>query len=259
MSAKQRLASAKCIAILEDDLSQANMIALWLERAGYDTVVRHDGDSFLLLIGEEKVDMLLLDWDVPGANGNQVLREARARFAYQMPIVMVTQHDDEKDIVRGLADGADDYMVKPVAERVLIARVEAQLRKYYRQMQSAPQLAYGGYVFDQDALTVTLASGALKPLPKREFALAYCLFENAGRVVSKDILFKQIWGAANQGDHVTLATYISRLRNTLELRAQKSGLVITTVYSYGYRLERAQDSMTSEVFRRRDFVSADAS
>ncbi|MFH5249610.1 response regulator transcription factor [Burkholderia semiarida] len=233
--------SAKRIALLEDDVVQARTIEKWLSKAGYEIVVRHDGDSLLALVNETRFDLLLLDWDVPGKNGNQVLRETRARFGHEFPVIMVTQHDDDRDIVRGLSDGADDYIVKPVREVVLLARVAAQLRSYDPGLQTSASLTVWGYALDRASLSVTLPAGRQVTLPAREFELAVCLFEQSGRVVSKEILFRRLWGTADGGDTVTLATYISRLRNTLELRKEKNGLEIRTIYGHGYRLSRAEE------------------
>lgn len=102
------------VAILEDVVAQANFVAAWLEKAGHQPLVRHDGDSFVELVSRERVDLLLLDWDVPGKSGIDVMRWVRERFGAQLPIVMMTQHDGEDDIVHGLDNGADDYLVKPL-------------------------------------------------------------------------------------------------------------------------------------------------
>ncbi|WP_341771023.1 response regulator transcription factor [Burkholderia ambifaria] len=234
-------ARATRIAILEDDVFQARTIEKWLNKAGYETEVRHDGDGLVALVGDTRFDLLLLDWDVPGKNGNQVLREMRARFGHAFPILMVTQHDDDRDIVRGLTDGADDYIIKPVKEGVLLARVEAQIRSYHAGAQGKENLSVWGYTLDRQSLTVTVPDGKQVSLPTREFELATCLFQQAGRVVSKDALYQRLWGATDGGDTVTLATYVSRLRNLLGLRKDKHGLEIRTVYGHGYRLQRASN------------------
>ena len=230
------------VAILEDVAAQADALAGWLRQAGYEAIVRHDGDSFVELIRQQKVDLLLLDRDVPGPSGIEVLRWARATLAGTLPIVMVTHHDGEEDIVHGLNAGADDYLVKPVRERELIARVNAQLRKYYPDAQRAPRLTVGPYTFDAAERQVyvdDVEDGARRAvgLPTREFDLAWLLFSHAGRIVSKDFLIKNLWGSIDRKYDASLATHISKLRRTLALRAE-NGVVIATVYNHGYRLER---------------------
>ncbi|WDR88548.1 response regulator transcription factor [Burkholderia ambifaria] len=224
------------VAILEDIVTQAGVVAGWLDKAGYDTQVRHDGDSFIELVRTQRVDVLLLDWDVPGKSGIEVMRWARESFADALPIIMMTQHDGENDIVFGLNSGADDYLIKPLRERELVARVNAQARKYYPETQRAKVVEVGKFALDVSAHAATV-DGAPVDLSQREFDLALMLFESVGRIVSKDMMIKRIWGAVDRKYDATLATYVSKLRSSLGLRP-KNGLVITTVYNYGYRLER---------------------
>jgi len=224
------------VAILEDIVTQAGVVAGWLDKAGYDTQVRHDGDSFIELVRTQRVDVLLLDWDVPGKSGIEVMRWARESFADALPIIMMTQHDGENDIVFGLNSGADDYLIKPLRERELVARVNAQARKYYPETQRAKVVEVGKFALDVSAHAATV-DGVPVELSQREFDLALMLFESVGRIVSKDMMIKRIWGAVDRKYDATLATYVSKLRSSLGLRP-KNGLVITTVYNYGYRLER---------------------
>ncbi|RQU41318.1 DNA-binding response regulator [Burkholderia cenocepacia] len=225
------------VAILEDIVTQAGVVAGWLNKAGYDTEVRHDGDGFIELVRTQRVDVLLLDWDVPGKSGIEVMRWARESFADALPIIMMTQHDGENDIVFGLNSGADDYLIKPLRERELVARVNAQARKYYPETQRAKIVEVGKFALDVSAHAATV-DGAPVELSLREFEVALMLFESVGRIVSKDMMIKRIWGVVDRKYDATLATYVSKLRSSLGLRA-KNGLVITTVYNYGYRLERA--------------------
>ncbi|MEN2469817.1 DNA-binding response regulator [Burkholderia stabilis] len=224
------------VAILEDIVTQAGVVAGWLNKAGYDTEVRHDGDSFVELVRSQRVDVLLLDWDVPGKSGIDVMRWARESFADALPIIMMTQHDGENDIVFGLNSGADDYLIKPLRERELIARVNAQVRKYYPQTQRAKIVEVGKFALDVSAHAATV-DGVPVELSQREFDLALMLFESVGQIVSKDMMIKRIWGGVDRKYDATLATYVSKLRSSLGLRP-KNGLAITTVYNYGYRLER---------------------
>ncbi|GAB7537543.1 response regulator transcription factor [Burkholderia sp. 3C] len=225
------------IAILEDIVAQACVVARWLEKAGYQTVICHDGERFVELVRSTRVDVLLLDWDVPGMSGIEVMRWARAEFSDALPIIMITQHDGEDDIVFGLDNGADDYLAKPLRERELIARVGAQARKCCRQARRARVVEFGKVALDTGTQLATV-EGAPVELSVREFDLALMLFESAGQVLSKDAMIKQVWGVVDRKHDATLSTYISTLRRRLGLRP-RNGLVISSVYNYGYRLERA--------------------
>ncbi|GGA35098.1 response regulator transcription factor [Dyella nitratireducens] len=228
------------IAILEDTVKQAHSVANWLHRAGYESVIRHDGDSFVSMLENEPADMLLLDWDVPGKCGIEVLKWARTtREHAEVPIIMLTQHDDESSIVQGLDSGADDYLVKPAREQELVARIRAQARKYYPEALRDKKIKVGRYTMDADARSV-LVDGVdgqkLVNLPVREFDLAMYFFRKVGCVVTKEELCEEIWGENDRKYDATLATYVSKLRHALQLRA-KNGMLISTVYNHGYRLE----------------------
>lgn len=230
------------VAILEDDEVQAETLASWLRAAGYQTEVRHDGNRFMDLVRTQKVDVLLVDWDVPGPNGIEVTRWVRQTFSDAMPVIFVTQHDGEEDVVYGLNSGADDFLTKPVRQRELIARVGAQVRKYYPSAVEQGAISVGKYELDPASRRVKLTDvngveGDSVALSAREFELAMTLFSNVGRIVSKDLLIKKLWGEVDRKHDASLTTYVSKLRNTLALRS-KNGLVVSTVYSYGYRLER---------------------
>jgi DNA-binding response OmpR family regulator len=227
------------IAILEDDVRQAMCLASLLGTAGYRTTVRHDGKSFLKLIEAEPVDMLLLDWEVPGCRGIDVLRWVRVNRPKSMPVLMLSGNESEACIVEGLENGADDYLVKPAGQGELLARIRMQLRNYYPDRLSGKKLTLGPYVLDAEARSVRLSVNGMSQLihlPVREYALAQHLFRNVGRIVSKDELIKVVWGTVERRYDATLATYISKLRSSLELRA-KNGVIVSTVYNHGYRLE----------------------
>lgn len=228
------------VALLEDTVKQAHAVANWLQRAGYECVMRHDGDSFVDMLENEPADLLLLDWDVPGKCGIEVLKWARTTREHAcVPIIMLTQHDEGSSIVLGLDSGADDYLVKPAGEQELLARIRAQVRKYYPENLRGKKIRVGRYTLDADARSV-LVDGVdgqkLVNLPAREFELAMHFFRHVGCVVTKEELIEKIWGGNDRKYEATLATYVSKLRNALLLRS-KNGMLISTVYSHGYRLE----------------------
>lgn len=228
------------IAILEDTVKHAHSVATWLHRAGYQSVIRHDGDSFIDMLEREPADMLLLNWEVPGKCGIDVLKWARTtREHAEVPIIMLTQRDDENSIVQGLDSGADDYLVKPAREQELVARIRAQARKYYPESLRKRKFKVGRYTLDADARSVWVdgVDGQKRVnLSAREFELAMYFFRKLGRVVTKEELCERIWSENDRKYDATLATYVSKLRNALQLRS-KNGMLISTVYNRGYRLE----------------------
>lgn len=224
------------VAVLEDSPSQVEWVSKLLQSHGHHVFSKGDGDSFIHLLKQQRIDVVLLDWEVPGASGLAVLKWARSNLAPAMPILMVTQRDDEDSIVQALNQGADDYLQKPVRERELLARMAAQLRKATRGAAAPTQFQVGPFSFNLEAKTLT-ANGRAVNLPTREFDVAALLFRNPGRIITKDVLSKHIWGAADRKYDASLATYVSNLRSALGLRS-RNGYVIATVYNYGYRLER---------------------
>lgn len=224
------------VAVLEDSPSQVEWVRKLLQSHGHQIYSKGDGDSFIQLLKQQLVDVVLLDWEVPGATGLAVLKWARSNLSPSMPILMVTQRDDEDSIVQALNQGADDYLQKPVRERELLARMAAQLRKSKRGEASSMQFQVGQFSFNLEAKTLTVNGRAVN-LPTREFDVATLLFRNPGRIITKDALSKHIWGTADRKYDASLATYVSNLRSALGLRA-RNGYVIATVYNYGYRLER---------------------
>ncbi|WMD18294.1 response regulator transcription factor [Achromobacter seleniivolatilans] len=224
------------VAILEDSPAHVEWITKLLLSRGHQPFSRADGNSFIALLQQQKVDVVLLDWEVPGASGLAVLKWARSNLAPSLPILMVTQRDDEESIVLALNQGADDYLQKPVREGELLARVGAQLRKSQRGDASTQSFQVGRFLFNPEAQTLNVDGRAVS-LSTREFNLAVLLFRNTGRIMTKDVLSQHIWGASDRKYDASLATYVSNLRSALGLRAH-SGYVIATVYNYGYRLER---------------------
>ncbi|MCP1293271.1 MULTISPECIES: response regulator transcription factor [unclassified Chromobacterium] len=225
------------VAILEDCPLQTASVVKLLEQYGHQAVACADGDQFVAQFRQQRCDAMLLDWEVPGRNGVEVLKWARAKLPPALPILMVTQRDDEEDIVLALEHGADDYLQKPIRERELLARLNAQFRKQQRLGNPEASFEAGGYTFHPEARSVSLPGGKAATLPAREFALATLLFRNLGRILTKDFLSQRIWGQADRKYDASLATYVSNLRSALGLRP-RNGMVISTVYNYGYRLER---------------------
>jgi len=224
------------VAILEDDADQAELTRRWLADADYSVDCYADAGSFVRAVRRESFDLYLLDWVLPDLSGIEVLGRLRAEMADFTPAVIVTAKNEERSIVRGLEAGADDYLVKPIRRAELIARLAAIFRRT-GGVPGASQLDVAPYVFDSGRKAVELR-GAAVSLTNREYELAYFLFRNAGKMLSRSHILEAIWGIENKSVSTrTVDTHMSRLRKKLDLR-EENGWKLSAIYQHGYRLER---------------------
>jgi len=222
------------IAVLEDDESQRDWMNSFLMALGHVSYSFVTAEGLLRELRRENFDLLVLDWNLPDMSGLEVARWVRANIKARIPILFVTCHVDEADLVEALKAGADDYMCKPVRVPELLARLHALLRRAYPD-QTGDMLTSGDYVFDQKAKTLTV-KGELVELKHREYELAYLLFSRLGELLSRKYLQESVWGGQAAAVSRTLDTHISRLRVKLDLRPE-NGYRLSSVYSLGYRLE----------------------
>jgi DNA-binding response OmpR family regulator len=203
--------------LVDDDRELIDLLAFALKRAGLDPIAAHDGASALRLFEERRPDLVVLDINLGGSSGLDVLRELRRRSS--LPVIMLTALDSEEDKVRGLEAGADDYLTKPFSHRELIARIRAQLRRSGQEWPArrAPEtrLEVGSIVLDLGEHSVT-KNGQQVSLTVTEFRLLHCLMSNAGRVVSTGDLLKQVWGYQDPGGSDVVRVTVHRLRRKLE-------------------------------------------
>jgi DNA-binding response OmpR family regulator len=222
------------IAILEDDVALAGLVEMALVDAGNACEVFGDGQMLVRALHRATYDVLILDWNVPGLSGLDVISWMRANLDVVPPSLMLTSRSAEEDIVAGLTAGADDYVIKPVAPTVLKARVNALARRAYPAALPGYE-HYGCYRFDTRAETVEL-SGEPVALTAKEFALALLLFRNMHRALARAYIFEAVWGRNPHLPTRTLDVHISNVRTKLHLRPN-NGVKLVPIYSYGYRLE----------------------
>jgi DNA-binding response OmpR family regulator len=217
--------------VVEDDPTIAEPLARALRRDGYDVDVRADGASALARANRGDVDMVLLDLGLPDIDGMDVCRRLRAESP-SMPILMLTARADELDTVIGLDAGADDYVTKPFRLAELLARVRAVMRR--GQVESAVH-EVRDITVDSDARKAWL-SGTELQLTVKEFDLLRVLVRDAGRVVSRGQLMREVWGAPWPSSTKTLDMHMTWLRRKLGDDPVDSRY-ITTVRGVGFRFE----------------------
>jgi two-component system, OmpR family, phosphate regulon response regulator PhoB len=222
------------ILIVEDEEALSLLLRYNLEAEGYavETVVR--GDEADLLLKEHAPDLVILDWMLPGLSGIELCRRLRARAeTKRLPIIMLTARGEESERVRGLATGADDYIVKPFSVPELSARVRALLRRALPE-RVADVLSFGDLEVDREKRRVSRAGRAID-LGPTEYRLLEFLMERPGRVFSREQLLNGVWGSQIYIDERTVDVHVGRLRKALN-RGHTTD-PIRTVRGAGYALD----------------------
>ncbi len=227
-------ATAPRILIVEDEIDVALLLAYNLEAEGYVVESVSRGEDAELRLAENAPDLVILDWVLPGVSGIEICRRLRAREATStLPIIMVTARGEEAERVRGLAVGADDYVVKPFSVIELMARVRALLRRS-RPERIAERLYVGD--LDLDRLTRRVRRGDRDiRLGPTDFRLLEYLLERPGRVFSRAQLLDLVWGRSADVDERTVDVHIGRLRKRLSKGKERDP--IRTVRSAGYAID----------------------
>lgn len=221
------------VATVADKAEEAARICALLENAGYQCEIFKTGEAVIHAMRRRTFDLLLLDWCLPDMSGIEVLQAVRVYPGLNLPVLFVANRVLEDDAVAALTAGADDYLVKPIPERVLLARVAALLRRSSPKMREIVQV--GPYTLDPHSRTIVLHGVQLDVTP-REFDLAIFLFRNADKLVHGELLERTVWGKLIGADSRTVTTHLSRLRVKLALRPE-NGVRLSAVYGLGYRLD----------------------
>lgn len=224
------------IAIVEDDPDQAALLQAWLSAEGFDCHIFEDGIKAIKGLQKDSYDLVLLDWYLPQMTGTEVLEWIRNELDWKMPVIFVTQRDNEEDLAYTLENGADDYVAKPIKPVVLMARIHALLRRVRGgELESDRVQSFGQFRFDPQSSQLFIQDTPIV-LTQKEFELALFMFRNAGRLMSRSYLLENVWGHSAELNTRTLDTHISRLRKKLQL-GEDSGWRLNSVYHQGYRLE----------------------
>ena len=226
--------TAPRILVVEDEAALSVLLTYNLESEGYQVEAVERGDEAELKLKEDLPDLVILDWMLPGLSGLELCRRLRARDATRsIPIIMLTARGEESERVRGLATGADDYVVKPFSVPELMARVRAVLRRA-KPERIASVLGQGDISLDRDTKRVHRA-GREVHLGPTEFRLLEYLIERPGRVFSRAQLLDMVWGSETEIDERTVDVHIGRLRKVLSRDDERDPL--RTVRGSGYSFD----------------------
>lgn len=219
------------VLIVDDDENICELIKMYVESAGYDTSVSHDGKDAQIVFQEYKPDLVLLDIMLPHIDGVDVLKWIRKES--EIPVIMLTAKGETFDKVLTLELGADDYIVKPFEPKELVARVKAVLRRYNVDTENKEVLNFDGIVIDINSYTVVYKGNEIK-MPPKEFELLYFLSSNKNRVFTREQLLCEVWGYDYPGDSRTVDVHVKRLREKLQ---GGENWQIDTVWGVGYKFE----------------------
>jgi DNA-binding response OmpR family regulator len=225
------------ILIAEDDADIAALIAHYMTKAGWDAHVAHTGDEALAYAARRRPDLIVLDLMLPGMSGLEVCRSLRAdRLTAHLPIIMVTARADETDRIFGLEMGADDYVAKPFSPNELVARIRAVMRRVRRDNAKDSVLRYGPLMMDVSRHVVTDGDTEVK-LTAKEFNLLQYLLQHRGRVLSRELLLRDVWDYHYTGGTRTVDVHVRRLREKVPLLLER----LETVKQFGYKLMEPSD------------------
>ena len=221
----------KKILIADDEERIVKLVSDFLNAAGYETVSAADGREALeVFSANPDIKLAVIDIMMPEIDGWEVTREIRKQS--NIPVIMLSARAEEFDLLTGFESGIDEYVTKPFSPAVLVKRVDALLKRSSGQPLSGEEVKRG-LVIDNDAFTAYIDGTALE-LTLKEFELLSYLYENAGRVLTRDQLLNAIWGYDYLGDSRTVDSHIARLRTKL---GDYGVSHLKTIYGMGYKLE----------------------
>lgn len=228
--------SNKKVLIVDDDNNICELLRLYLEKDGFETIIANDGEAAIVKFNLEDPDLILLDIMMPKLDGWQVCRTIRKTS--QVPIIMLSAKGETFDKILGLDLGADDYVTKPFDTKEVVARVRAVLRRTEEDEANAEKIVN----YDKLSINLTnyelIVDGKQVDAPPKELELIYHLASNPNRVYSRDQLLDEVWGFEYYGDSRTVDVHIKRLREKLEGVSDEWS--IKTVWSVGYKFELKQ-------------------
>nr|WP_277935346.1 response regulator transcription factor [Parablautia muri] len=218
------------ILVVDDESRMRKLVKDFLVKSGYEVIEAQDGSQALDFFYEQKdIALIILDVMMPKMDGWEVCREVRQYS--KVPIIMLTAKSDERDELQGFQLGVDEYISKPFSPKILVARVEAILRRT-NQLIKEENLEAGGIVVDKAAHSVTI-DGKSIDLSYKEFELLSYFMENKGIALSREKILNHVWNYDYFGDARTIDTHVKKLRSKMGER----GELIKTIWGMGYKFE----------------------
>jgi len=218
------------ILIVDDESRMRKLIKDFLNQKGFMTIEAEDGEKALQIFEEKnaKISLILLDIMMPKLDGWSVLRKIRQTS--NIPVIMLTARGEEQDELFGFELGVDEYITKPFSPKILVARVEAILKRVQGNKNQPKD--YGGIILDQEARTVKV-DGKETELSLREYELLKYLLENENIALSREKILNNVWNYDYYGDSRTIDSHIKKIRHKLG----KKGKYIQTMRGVGYKFE----------------------
>lgn len=224
------------ILVVEDVPEMAELASMYLKKSGMTVESVGSAEEALEYIGKQMPDLIILDLNLPGMSGFDFLKKFRDEYNSSLPVIIVSARDADEDIIKGLGNGADEFVTKPYSPKVLTARVEAILRRQAKVTAAAEaSYEFGPY-------TVLLNSCVLKkgpekiPLSTKEYEVLEFLISHENEVLRPEKIYREVW-KAQYGDITAVAVYVQRLRKKIE-EDPSSPKYIKTVFGMGYKFEK---------------------
>lgn len=225
------------ILIADDDHDICDLLEIYLRNDGYDVSKAYDGQQAMDKIKVKDFDCLILDVMMPKKDGLEVVKEVRKDST--LPILMLSAKTSDVDKIRGLSNGADDYVIKPFNPLEVVARVKSLIRRSsYKEMEekNVGEIEVGPIIIRKDRHEVETINGELIQLTALEFGILHLLASNPNRVFNADEIFEKVWQQESLVPAKTVMVHVSHLRDKLE-KATEGEKIIKTVWGVGYKVE----------------------
>lgn len=221
------------ILIVEDDNSISELLRETITKAGYRCEQAYSGTEAMLLLRMKDFSLVLLDLMIPGISGEEVLEKIREQEP-NLPVMILTAKDTLDDKIQLLADGADDYIIKPFEIKEVLARIQVQLRHKSGEKESS-RIEFRELVLDKSDYSITINGKKLVKITKQEFAIMELLLRHPKKVYSKEDIFECAWQEPYMGETKTLDVHISNIRKKIKEITEEE--YIETIWGIGYRVK----------------------